>query len=427
MSFTAISAKGLGKRYAIGAAKHRYLTFRETLVNAFSSSMRRLKPRSQSAGLRSADFWALQDVSFDIQPGETVGVIGRNGAGKSTLLKIISQITEPTQGEVHVRGRVGTLLEIGTGFHPELTGNENVYLYGAILGMRRAEIARKFDEIVAFAEMEKFIETPVKRYSSGMYMRLAFAVAAHLETEILLVDEVLAVGDARFQQRCLGKMEDVSNQGRTVVFVSHNMAAITRLCRRAIWLNDGKLVMDGSAIEVGSQYLNADVGGIAERVWLPGNAPSNTIVRLCAARVITEAGKVSPEMDVRFKIGVEIEYEILEAGHSVVPNYHFYGADGTHLFMALDDKWMQKPRAVGRYRSTGWIPGNILTEGLVTVGVGMMQAEPFMVQFHAVDAVAFYMVDNLKPGSARGGYAGKMPGVIRPKLTWDTRLLEKDE
>ena len=216
-------------------------------------------------GARS--IWALKDVSFDINRGEVVGIIGRNGAGKSTLLKILSEITEPTEGRVEIHGRVGSLLEVGTGFHPELTGRENVYLNGAILGMKRAEIERKFDEIVAFAEVEKFIDTPVKHYSSGMYLRLAFAVAAHLEPEILIVDEVLAVGDAAFQKKCLGKMAGVAKEGRTVLFVSHNMPAITRLCERAILLDEGRLLQDGVSHQVVKAYLNAGLGTTAMREW----------------------------------------------------------------------------------------------------------------------------------------------------------------
>jgi lipopolysaccharide transport system ATP-binding protein len=259
MSQPIIKAEGLGKKYVIDhqqEGKARYRSLRDTLMNGMRVVGRRLRRSPQGTEWKKQEeFWALRDVAFEVQPGEVVGIIGRNGAGKSTLLKILSRITEPTTGEVVLRGRVASLLEVGTGFHPELTGRENVFLNGTILGMSRAEIRKKFDEIVAFAEVEKFLDTPVKRYSSGMYMRLAFAVAAHLEPEILIVDEVLAVGDSAFQKKCLGKMGDVARQGRTVLFVSHNMAAVQHLCQKAMLLSAGQLVEEGPANGVVSGYL----------------------------------------------------------------------------------------------------------------------------------------------------------------------------
>jgi lipopolysaccharide transport system ATP-binding protein len=260
MSNIAIRVDGLSKRYRIGAAKQRHDTLRDAMTEAFSSIFR-FKGRSsvsRAQDLNSSEIiWALKDVSFELKKGEVLGIIGRNGAGKSTLLKILSRITEPTEGEVQIFGRVGTLLEVGTGFHSELTGRENIYLNGAVLGMKKAEIDRKFDEIVSFSEVEKFVDTPVKRYSSGMYMRLAFAVAAHLEPQILIVDEVLAVGDLNFQKKCLGKMEEVAKQGRTVLFVSHNMAAIQSLCSHGIMLDAGRLTYSGSIDDVVERYLKA--------------------------------------------------------------------------------------------------------------------------------------------------------------------------
>jgi len=259
MSDIAIRVEGLGKQYRIGGPQARYRTIRESLTEAVQAPFRRLSSvvRGQSSAVADETIWALKDVSIDVQRGEVVGIIGRNGAGKTTLLKILSRITEPTEGRAELHGRVGSLLEVGTGFHPELTGRENITLNGAILGMKRAEIDEKFDEIVAFAEMERFIDTPVKHYSSGMYVRLAFAVAAHLEPEILVVDEVLAVGDAEFQKKCLGKMKDVSGQGRTVLFVSHNMTAIQTLCTDAIWLESGRIVGQGDVAEQIEFYLNS--------------------------------------------------------------------------------------------------------------------------------------------------------------------------
>src|SRR5438874_9732723 len=259
-----ICAEGLGKKYLIGhaAERERYVALRDTLVrgahNLWRMTADMARGRAIVAGDTVEEFWALRDVSFEVKRGQVLGIIGRNGAGKSTLLKILSRITEPTLGRVEIHGRVGSLLEVGTGFHPELTGRENIYLNGAILGMRKAEIDRSFDEIVAFADIEQFLDTPVKRYSSGMYVRLAFAVAAYLQPEILIVDEVLAVGDAEFQRKCLGKMGDVAKEGRTVLFVSHNMAAVTRLCDRVIWLDEGRVAMDGTPEEVVSEYLTRD-------------------------------------------------------------------------------------------------------------------------------------------------------------------------
>jgi len=255
MSNYAIRVQGLGKQYTIGAYQGRYKSLRDSLMRSFTEPLRRIGGKN-GAGQADRTIWALKDVSFDIEHGEVVGIIGRNGAGKSTLLKLLARITEPTEGEIRMRGRVGSLLEVGTGFHPELTGRENIFLNGAILGMSRAEIGRKFDEIVDFAEIEKFIDTPAKHYSSGMYMRLAFAVAAHLEPEILLVDEVLAVGDAQFQKKCLGKMGDVAKEGRTVLFVSHNISSIRNLCEKVIWIDKGKIIDNGRASDTTEKYLN---------------------------------------------------------------------------------------------------------------------------------------------------------------------------
>jgi lipopolysaccharide transport system ATP-binding protein len=290
MSDIAIRVEGLGKRYRIGR-QERYRTLRDTLVEGAQRTVRTIRGWLSRDGRREPDeqtIWALKDVSFEVKRGEVLGIIGRNGAGKSTLLKILSRVTEPTEGWAEVRGRVGSLLEVGTGFHPELTGRENIYLNGAILGMKRAEIARKFDEIVAFAEVEKFIDTPVKHYSSGMYLRLAFAVAAHLEPEILLVDEVLAVGDAAFQKKCLGKMGEVAGEGRTVLFVSHNMAAVQVLCSKAVVLHKGQVVYGGGAEGAVAFYLDSfvrsevDPGSFAEQCSGP--------VRICSCRARSLGG-----------------------------------------------------------------------------------------------------------------------------------------
>src|ERR1051325_514167 len=275
-----IRVKKVSKEYGVGPSQSTYVTLRDSVASAVRATFKRGNRRSAGQEI----LWALRDVSFEIAPGEVVGIIGRNGAGKSTLFKVLSRITEPTTGRVELYGRVASLLEVGTGFHPELTGRENIFLNGAILGMKREEIARNFDEIVAFAELERFIDTPVKRYSSGMYVRLAFAVAAHLEPEILIVDEVLAVGDVRFQRKCLDKMEGVSKEGRTVLFVSNNMPAITRLCERAILLDQGEIIEDGAASRVVSAYLGSTAAGSAGvREWPDASrAPGDEVVRLRA-------------------------------------------------------------------------------------------------------------------------------------------------
>ena len=295
-----IHVEELSKQYQIGAREAYYETLRESLMNTLSGKTKRGPAES---------IWALREVSFDAMPGDVIGIIGRNGAGKSTLLKILSRITEPTTGRIDLYGRVGSLLEVGTGFHPELTGRENILLNGAILGMGRAEILRKFDEIVAFAEVEKFIDTPVKRYSSGMYLRLAFAVAAFLESEILLVDEVLAVGDASFQKKCLGKMRDVSHSGRTVFFVSHNMAAVEGLCNRCLFIKEGRLAGDGSPHELITKYLAAEAvpenacRDLTQHVGRPGNMA--TIMRNITLR--SQAG--SPASAVRMGEGLSLYLE----------------------------------------------------------------------------------------------------------------------
>jgi lipopolysaccharide transport system ATP-binding protein len=428
MSEIAIYAEKLSKKYQIGKKQERYKTLRDTVTDLFVSPFRRagklLRGQSASASELDETIWALKDVSFEIKKGEVVGIIGRNGAGKSTLLKILSRITIPIGGFAEIHGNVGSLLEVGTGFHPELTGRENIYLNGAILGMKRVEIDRKFDEIVAFAEVETFVDTPVKHYSSGMYLRLAFAVAAHLEPEILIVDEVLAVGDARFQKKCLNKMQDVGKEGRTVLFVSHNMPAITRLCKRTILLDEGSVLEDGPSHHVVSAYLNSGIGITGAREWNdPKKAPGNDIVRLCAVRVRTKDSRVTDAVDIREPVGLEIEYEVLKSGYVLVPNFGFDNEDGQCLFVTIDHDpaWRQAPHPTGRFVSTAWIPGNILAEGTIIVGTGFTTDDFFITHFDESHAVAFQVIDSLDGNSARGNYTGKYPGVVRPLLKWTTK------
>jgi len=354
MSDIAIRVERLGKQYRIGGSREQYKTLRESLVGAVTRPLRRL--RNPKPEIRNQNtIWALKDVSFEVKRGEVVGIIGRNGAGKTTLLKILSRITEPTEGRVEIHGRVGSLLEVGTGFHPELTGRENIYLNGAILGMSKKEINRKFEEIVAFAEIEKFIDTPVKRYSSGMYVRLAFAVAAHLDPEILLVDEVLAVGDLEFRKKCLGKMQNVSQVGRTVLFVSHDMGNISNLCSRTVWLDSGTIRAVGDTKDVVSQYISSGTHLRGEISWVDiKSAPGNERVRLKAVRIKSN-GHVTADVMIDTEVSIEIDYWNLQDGAVLVSNIHLrdkmdafvLASHNTLSASLLPDPWAEKPRPKG--------------------------------------------------------------------------------
>lgn len=416
MSDVAIRVEGLSKRYSI-KRRERYKTLRESLMEAITSPFRRLSNFCSSI-IENSYIWALKDVSFEVKRGEVVGIIGPNGAGKTTLLKILSRITEPTEGHAEIHGRVGSLLEVGTGFHPELTGRENIYLNGAILGMRKAEIGRKFDEIADFAEIEKFIDTPVKRYSSGMYVRLAFAVAAHLEPEILLVDEVLAVGDAAFQKKCLGKMDDVAKAGRTVLFISHNMAAINRLCHHGIWLNAGRLQMAGAAEKVIAAYLSTATEAEGERRWENlEEAPGNEKIRLRAVRLLNSNSEVSSTLDRRSSFCVEIEYDILYSFSELRVGFALLTADGVIAFCSHDSEdasWQGKPRDPGSYVSTCTIPGLLLNSGLYTL---LITADiPYVELFFWVENVLTFLIEEMS--GIYIPYHDRPPGVMRPSLQW---------
>jgi lipopolysaccharide transport system ATP-binding protein len=424
MADAIIVVENVSKRYQLGqSADDRYATLRDVITNQARAFVRRT--RRNDGNRATGEFWALRDVSFGVQAGEVVGIIGRNGAGKSTLLKILSRITEPTEGRVRIRGRVASLLEVGTGFHPELTGRENIYLNGAILGMSRAEIRSKFDEIVAFAEVERFLGTPVKRYSSGMYIRLAFAVAAHLEPEILIVDEVLAVGDAAFQRKCLDKMEDVGHQGKTVLFVSHNMPAMTRLCGRAVMLTDGQVVADGLTHSVVAAYLSSGVGTKAERSWPTESAPGDDVARLRVVRVVNEDGVTTEALDIRRLIGVEIEFDVLAANRVLVPNFGIRNEDGVIVCHPHDwqSDWRGRVRPLGRHKRVAWIPRNFMAEGTFFIDVQISSYDPVVTHCLERQAVAFQVVDTRDGDSARGDYAGPFPGVVRPILRWSDRTI----
>ncbi len=412
----AISAEGLSKQYRIGQFQPAYGTLRDSIMN----NVRRL--RSGHLHDPPREIWALRDASFEAREGEVIGIIGPNGAGKSTLLKILTKITWPTAGRAEIRGRVGSLLEVGTGFHPELTGRENIYLNGAILGMKRSEITRKLDQIIDFSGVEKFMDTPVKRYSSGMFVRLAFSVAAHFEPDIMVVDEVLAVGDADFQRRSLGRMESLGESGRTVLFVSHNLHAVLQLCDRAMLLQDGQITREGSTHDVVAYYEEQTVGSGSRVVWDDlADAPGNELVRLRSVRVVDEDGAPSGTIDVRHPIGIEIAFRVLREGRPVVPKIKVLDQHGAICFNALDvsPRW-NEPTPPGDYTTTAWVPSNLLNEGRHSVDVDIVTlASPKLIPHASVyKIVAFHVFDPAEGDSARGLYGGEFRGVVRPLLEW---------
>jgi len=438
-----IKAENISKRYRIGIKDQTHDSIGASILSFIKSPLSNyLKYRSlykfndienenhQDLKTNHDDIiWALRNVSFEVKRGEVLGIIGENGAGKSTLLKILCGITDPTSGYAEIRGRISSLLEVGTGFHQELTGRENVYLNATILGMKKVEVDRKFDEIVEFSGIEKFIDTPVKRYSSGMSVRLAFAVAAYLEPEILLIDEVLAVGDAAFQKKCLKKMEDVGQEGRTVLFVSHNMSAVTRLCERTILLDNGLIVEDGPSQDVVRDYLTSESGTPAMREWNdPAKAPHGDVAELRAVRVKNKDLSVSECVDIKEQVAIEMEYEVVKSNYIIMPFHHLYNDEGVLVFCAndTDPEWLNRPRPVGRFKSIAWIPGNLLSEGTITVTSGITTLNPQIKQFRENAVVSFQVVEKSSSNSARGPWAGPMKGVVRPFLKWQTECLEKE-
>jgi lipopolysaccharide transport system ATP-binding protein len=408
----AIVVDRLSKKYRLGPKKRSYRTLRETIVGKLSNPFR------QTNRVLEGWMWALKDVSFTIHRGEVVGIIGRNGAGKTTVLKILSQITEPTEGDAYIHGRVGSLLEVGTGFHPELTGRENIYLNGAILGMKRTEIERKFDEIVAFAEVERFIDTPVKHYSTGMYTRLAFAVAAHLEPDILIVDEVLAVGDASFQKKCLGKMKDVAKGGRTVLFVSHNMAAITQLCGRALWLQNGQLKMDGYSRDVVSAYLTADTMGSVD--WQAPAAVTSHEVHLKSVRLLSADDEPMGVHHFNQPFQVEISYVVTVPTRDVSVICRITDSHGHDVWTSWDTdttEWGARVREAGIYRSVCKVPGALLRPGRYHVSVGS----------HAGNGKTFGYYENLMAFDVSEiGFPLNVNrvGIITPLLEWEVQRID---
>ncbi|MBE7157010.1 MAG: ABC transporter ATP-binding protein [Rhodospirillales bacterium] len=418
-----ITVEALSKKYVLGRndSASRYRTLREEITGALTMPFRRThREAAARAEADSGEFWALRDVSFEIMRGDVVGIIGRNGAGKSTLLKILSRITEPTAGRVALKGRVASLLEVGTGFHPELTGRENIFLNGAVLGMRRHEIKAKFDEIVAFAEVERFLDTPVKRYSSGMYVRLAFAVAAHLEPEILIVDEVLAVGDSEFQKKCLGKMQDVSSkEGRTVIFVSHNMGVVRSICQRGLLMNQGTVAADTSADAAVDSYLQNASSSAGEVRWsVDDPSAGDRNFRFHRATVLNSRGEPTTNIGVDDSFTIEVSYEILQPIRNVRIGFMLQRNDGTLMCGSNDlGVWNEgAERGKGNYISRCSFPAYVLNVGeyQLLFGSDIPSGKVFALTHYCL---AFRVENTVE----HVGHPNPLPGVTRPKLDWEIR------
>ncbi|MEI6321233.1 MAG: ABC transporter ATP-binding protein [Pseudomonadota bacterium] len=407
----AVRAEGLGKKYQIRIGNGpKYQTLRDEIMSVVRNGLHRRKP--------SEDFWALRDVGFELEQGDKLGVVGRNGAGKSTLLKVLSRVTQPTLGEVRIRGRVASLLEVGTGFHPELSGRENIFLNGVVLGMTRWEIQAKFDEIVEFAGVAQFLDTQVKHYSSGMYMRLAFSVAAHLEPEILIVDEVLAVGDAEFQKKCLGRMQEISKGGRTVIFVSHSMQSVTSLCNRCILLDSGRVKKVGSPSEVIVEYLGGEQAAGRVDYEMRGIPVGDEYAQLLFGEVVDECGAPVLEVDIRRPSRVRMGFRIKKQSQvQYVPNFHFLVPGGICAFVASPDQ--VSSLSSGDYVAECNIPGDFLNEGAYFVGLAISSFESGpTIHFFEPAALMFNVRDSMEGSVGRVGYANTMPGVVRPRLKW---------
>ena len=425
---TVIQVENLSKSYLIGhQSREAYLALRDIMVETVKNAGRRiLHPmRAGSRGNSVEEIWALKDVSFEVKQGDRVGIIGRNGAGKSTLLKILSRITEPTKGRVRIKGRVGSLLEVGTGFHPELTGRENIFLNGAILGMTKAEIKRKFDEIVDFAEIEKFLDTPVKRYSSGMYVRLAFSVAAHLDPEVLLIDEVLAVGDTQFQKKCIGKMKDVRSSSQTILFVSHNMTAVRALCNRAILVKQGCLAKDGCPTDVVGEYMDNFSSQSRVREWKDEEkAPKNSTATIRKVSICDAGGEEIDRVFTDTDFHVEIDYTVNVDGSSVGLTVVFNDSENNCVFGSINNheiNFYGKSMKKGVYKSICSVPANLFNNGFYFINItifGKNYSDPVIVS----DALSIEIFDGIK---VRGDFHGVYAGTFRPLLNWRTNLLEE--
>lgn len=420
-----IKIENLSKRYLIGhQLSEPYATLRETFVQKSKHLTHKLmhpKKSSFEEGKKEV-IWALKNISLEVKKGEKVAIIGRNGAGKTTLLKILSRITEPTNGRVSLRGRVASLLEVGTGFHNELTGRENIFLNGAILGMSNRDIKKKFDEIIAFSEVEKFLDTPMKRYSSGMSVRLAFAIAAHLEPEILLVDEVLAVGDYQFQKKCLGKMGDIASEGRTILFVSHNMAAVKNLCDRAVHIQEGEIIQTGEVDPVISQYLKTAVSTSLEQSWAETEAPGNEIVKLKRVKIVPVDVSQRESINVTTPLNFEFEYWNYKPGVRLMLYFLLFNLEGTCVFASTtsdEPHWDGKEFPKGLFRSICHVPGNLLNDG--TYRVKLVFAKDISDRFFRLENTLTFDVHDIE---RKESWIEKWPGAVRPKLKWETQNIK---
>ena len=417
-----LEVHAVSKHYPLGVARAQS---EETLLSqVFKGSARALTQLlSRSAKAEPSIHRALDDVSLTVNEGEVVSVIGHNGSGKSTLLKILSRITAPTSGEVRVRGRIASLLEVGTGFHPDLSGRDNVFLNAAILGMRRDEILRRFDDIVSFAGVESFIDTPVKSYSSGMKVRLGFAVAAHLDPDVLMIDEVLSVGDAAFQQRCLSRIEEFGSTGRTILYVSHHLPSVARLSRRSILLDRGRIACDGPTLATIRHYEET-IGVFRARTDWPevGSAPGDDTTRLRSVEVTSRGQPITGPVDLRDPIEIHLVYEVYQSGLAILPSVHLHDLTGTPVVSSIDNhpEWHGRPRPAGVYRSSAVFPGNLFNEGSFQVGVAVSTLSPFQNHAYVHSALGFSFYDPIAGDSTRGQYAGELKGYFRPALDWST-------
>ncbi len=433
---TAIKFENISKQYRLGLVSTRTLShdlnrwWKTNILRKEDPYLKIGDVNDRAKKAESEYVWALKNITFEVEQGDVLGIIGKNGAGKSTLLKILSKVTAPTTGTITAKGRIASLLEVGTGFHPEMTGRENIYMNGAIMGMTKAEISRKLDEIVDFSGVERYLDTPTKRYSSGMTVRLGFAIAAHLDPEILVVDEVLAVGDAEFQKKAIGKMQDVSKgEGRTVLFVSHNMASIKALCKTGVLLDDGQVDYISNINDVVERYLNSSTHDLLSRKeWQVGDAPGCEDIKLLKAYITTDDGKIVDYVSVNENINVNFEYVVLKETETFTHSFNLFNEEGIHVFTSHDSNeyaGMEKVKK-GIYHTSVCIPGNLLQNGDYSVSFACMRYSPYRVLFHEMDLIKIHVEESIINSARPKFYTDVLPGIVRPKLSWNVReVIEK--
>jgi lipopolysaccharide transport system ATP-binding protein len=421
-----MAVENLSKRYRIGRRVSRADSIGSLIRQIALQPLRRFQDLRDLVRFDEVEdpatvLWALRGVSFEVRRGEVLGIMGANGAGKSTLLKILSRVISPTEGQFRYKGTLSSLLEVGTGFSGDLTGRENIYLNGAILGMKREQIDRVFDEIVEFSGVERFIDTPVKRYSSGMTVRLAFSVAAHLDPEILILDEVLSVGDAQFSQRSMRKMESVAQDGRTVIFVSHSTTAVQKLCHRALFISAGQITAEGPVEKITGLYLGDTSHTRAAVVWDDAVAPrAEGLIKLNSVKLVDQSGEAIENADIRQMLGVEISFEVLRGGKMVLAEFQLATEQKQILFTSAerDEEWSYREREPGLYTVTGWIPGNTLAEGRFSISVAFFSPSPHDVYLTESEVLWFSVTDPLEGDSVRCDYGTAVSGLVRPRLDW---------